>query len=92
MSSPFDANRITLDNFEGIIKVRKKPIIVHALQLNFTEGFKVTTPSGVVHGQYGDYLMFGNSGEKYPCKKEIFEKTYDIVVPSEPDPDTGKEA
>ena len=75
----FNADKITLDNFEGVFKCRKKPIVIHALQINFPEGFIVTTPSGKVKGEPGDYLMFGPSGEKYPCKKDIFEKTYTKV-------------
>jgi len=73
----FNADLITLDNFEGIFKCHKKPIIVHALQLNLPEGFEVTTMEGKLKGKPRDYLMFGVNGEKYPCDKEIFEKTYD---------------
>lgn len=75
----FNADDITLENWEGIRKCMKKPIPVHAVQLNFPEGFNVTTMEGVVHGNQGDYLMFGVSGEKYPCAKEIFEKSYDFI-------------
>ena len=77
--SPFDADPITLTNFEGIVTCRKKPIAVHALQLNFPEGFVVTTKEGKMRGKSGDYLMFGIDGEKYPCDKGIFERSYDIV-------------
>lgn len=76
---PFNADKITLDNFEGIIKCRKKPIVIHALQLNFPEGFEVTTKEGKLFGKPGDYLMFGIKGEKYPCDKEIFEESYEII-------------
>jgi len=79
MTEPFNADKITLGNFQGYIKCRKKPIVVTALQMNFTEGFDVTTMEGKVHGKQGDYLMFGVGGEKYPCAKEIFEKSYDII-------------
>ncbi len=77
----FNADEITLDKLEekDIIKCRKKPIVVKAVQINFPGGFKVTTMEGVVFGKPGDYLMFGVNGEKYPCDKEIFEKTYDII-------------
>lgn len=75
----FNADDITLNNFEGIKKCRKKPIVVHCLQINFPEGFEVTTKEGKLKGKRGDYLMFGIQGEKYPCDKEIFEKTYDII-------------
>ena len=75
----FNADEITLDNFEGIKDCRKKPIIVHCLQMNFPEGFEVTTKEGKLSGKQGDYLMFGIDGEKYPCDKDIFERTYDII-------------
>ena len=80
MMNPFDADNITLNNFEPILKVRKKPIIIHAIQINFPEGFQVTTKEGVMQGKPGDYLIFGIKGEKYPCDKEIFEESYDIVT------------
>ena len=76
---PFNADDITVDNWEPMFRVRKRPVITHATQLNFPEGFEVTTPSGKVKGEKGDYLMIGPGGEKYPCKKEIFDKTYIIV-------------
>lgn len=76
---PFDANNITIDNWQLMMQVRKKPVIVHATQLNFPEGFTVTTKEGVMKGKPHDYLMIGVNGEKYPIDKEIFEKTYDII-------------
>lgn len=30
----------------------------------------------------GDYVITGVAGEFYPCKPSIFERTYDLVVPS----------
>ena len=75
----FNADEITLDNWEGIKKCRKKPLIVHAAQLNFPEGFEVTTMEGKLSGKPGDYLMIGVDGEKYPIDKTIFEKTYNVV-------------
>jgi len=76
---PFNADEITIDNFEGIIMCRKKPIVVHALQLNFPEGFEVTTMEGKLSGKPGDYLIFGIKGEKYPCDKDIFESSYEVL-------------
>lgn len=76
---PFIADDITLNNWEPILRVRKKPIIIHAAQLNFPEGFSVATKEGLMKGKPGDYLMFGAVGEKYPIDKDIFEKTYDIL-------------
>lgn len=79
MSNRFNADNITLNNFEGIKKCRKKPLTVNCVQLNFPEGFEVTTMEGVMKGKPGDFLMFGVNGEKYPCDKEIFEKSYEII-------------
>jgi hypothetical protein len=72
---------INTDNYtiknNGVFKCRKKPIIVHGIEMN--EEFETSTMEGKITGKKGDYLMFGISGEKYPCDKEIFEKTYDII-------------
>lgn len=73
----FNANQITIKNWPRCKPCRKKPIIVHAIQLH--EPFEVDTLEGKMTGEAEDYLMIGVDGEKYPCKKEIFEKTYDWV-------------
>lgn len=42
--------------------------------------FKVKTPEGTSYDvTEADMVMRGVNGEYYPCKKDIFEKTYDIV-------------
>lgn len=43
--------------------------------------FKVQTLEGEMIGEQGDYLVQGVEGELYPCKGEIFEKTYSKVIP-----------
>ncbi len=30
----------------------------------------------------GDYIITGVNGEQYPCKPDIFEKTYELVEDS----------
>lgn len=30
-------------------------------------------------GQLGDFIIQGINGEIYPCKPDIFEKTYELV-------------
>ena len=62
----FNADEITLNNFEGIFACRKKPIIIHALQMNLPEGFSVKTMEGRLSGKQGDYLMFGVNGALEP--------------------------
>lgn len=58
-------------------KAIKRPISVKCIQIN--EEFEVQTLEGVMKGNLGDYLMVGVNGEMYPCAKNIFEKTYDII-------------
>lgn len=39
----------------------------------------VKTLEGVQHVSVGDYVIQGVNGELYPCKPDIFEKTYEVV-------------
>jgi len=60
-----------------IKKFRKKPIIIKAYQTN--KKVIIHTLEGDMLANPGDYIITGVNGEKYPCKKEIFEKTYELV-------------
>lgn len=59
------------------MKAIKKPIEVEVEILK--EDIVIHTIEGDMLGKKGDYLITGIEGEKYPCKKEIFEKTYKII-------------
>lgn len=39
----------------------------------------VRTLEGDMHARVGDYIIKGVNGELYPCKPDIFEKTYEKV-------------
>ncbi|MCT1904109.1 hypothetical protein [Oceanobacillus sojae] len=41
---------------------------------------KIGTLEGIMKANIGDYIIKGINGEFYPCKPEIFEKTYEKVV------------
>ena len=60
-----------------IRKYRKKPVIIEAYQTD-TE-LDIQTLEGVMHANIGDYIITGVHGEIYPCKPDIFEKTYEEV-------------
>lgn len=46
----------------------------------FEDGeFKIWTMEGVMTVNSGDYIIKGIKGELYPCKPDIFEKTYKLV-------------
>lgn len=40
---------------------------------------KIQTLEGVMTAQLGDWIIKGVNGEFYPCKPDIFEKTYEAV-------------
>lgn len=40
---------------------------------------KIKTLEGKMISSVGDYIIKGVNGEFYPCKPDIFEKTYEIV-------------
>ncbi len=39
----------------------------------------ITTLEGVMRAELNDWIIKGVNGEFYPCKPDIFEKTYDVV-------------
>jgi hypothetical protein len=61
----------------NFLKAVKRPIPIRCIQMH--EPFVVETKEGVLKGNAGDYLMVGVKGEMYPCSKEIFEETYELV-------------
>ena len=40
----------------------------------------VATLEGDLHVSSGDWIITGVKGEKYPCKPDIFEATYEKVI------------
>ena len=39
----------------------------------------INTLEGVMRAEPGDYIIQGIAGEIYPCKPDIFAKTYELV-------------
>ena len=58
-------------------KFRKKPVVIEAVQL--TRQVEIKTLEGTMTGNVGDWLITGVNGEQYPCKPDIFEKTYELA-------------
>ena len=40
---------------------------------------EINTLEGVMEASVGDYIIKGVNGEFYPCKPDIFEKTYEAL-------------
>ena len=58
-------------------KYRKKPVVVEAYQTD--KELIIHTLEGDMKANVGDYIITGVNGEQYPCKPDIFEKTYEEV-------------
>jgi hypothetical protein len=44
----------------------------------FSNGFlKIKTLEGIMHANVGDYIIKGVNGEFYPCRPDIFAKSYE---------------
>ena len=60
------------------MKYRKKPVVVEAYKTD--KEVVIHTLEGDMKASIGDYIITGVNGEKYPCKPDIFEKTYEAVT------------
>lgn len=72
-----DAFRLHIDNKVPewfLQKLKENEIIL------FEDGnCYINTLEGVMHSSKGDYIIKGVEGEIYPCKPDIFEKTYEKI-------------
>jgi len=59
------------------MKFRKKPVVIEAYQTD--KELDIETLEGTMHASEGDWIITGVHGEQYPCKPDIFEKTYEPV-------------
>lgn len=59
------------------MKVRKKPVIVEAYQTD--KEIIISTLEGDMKASKGDWIITGVNGEQYPCKQDIFMKTYEFI-------------
>ena len=59
------------------MKFRKKPVVIEAYQTD--KVMYIETLEGIHKASVGDWIITGVNGEQYPCKPDIFEKTYEPV-------------
>jgi len=60
-------------------KFRKRPVVIEAELNSSNEDVPIITLEGTMIANPGDWIITGVKGERYPCKPDIFEKTYDLV-------------
>ena len=58
-------------------KFVKKPIVIEAYQTNRV--MIIQTLEGPLRAAPGDWIITGIRGEQYPCKPDVFQKTYELV-------------
>ena len=51
--------------------------------VSFIDKITIKTLEGEMKASKGDYIIKGVNGEFYPCKPDIFEKTYELVEEEE---------
>ena len=62
-------------NKSQVARFRKKPVIIEAYQTEVE--MVISTLEGDMIASTGDWIITGVNGEQYPCKPDIFEKTYE---------------
>lgn len=61
----------------SVKKFRKRPVVIEAYQTD--QKMIIHTLEGDMTAQVGDWIITGLRGEQYPCKPDIFEKSYELV-------------
>ncbi len=59
------------------MRYRKRPVVVKAYRTS--KEMIIHTLEGDMKADAGDYIITGVEGEQYPCKPDIFKKTYEPV-------------
>lgn len=57
-----------------VYKFQKKPVVIEAYQTD--EEMIIQTLEGPLRAAPGDWIITGVRGEQYPCKPDVFERTY----------------
>lgn len=66
---------------KNVHKFQKKPVIVEAYQTEYE--VIIQTLEGSLRAAPGDWIITGIRGEQYPCKPDVFERTYQRVADDE---------
>ena len=60
-------------------EVTKNNIVLYGEEYKPLEYCEIKTLEGTMRGEAGDYIIRGVNGEIYPCKPDIFNKTYEVA-------------
>lgn len=73
-----EARRLTSKSLESVMKWCDGELWTNDSEREVA-GIEIDTLEGIMIAQFGDYIIKGIQGEFYPCKPDIFKKTYDKV-------------
>lgn len=72
-----------IDNADRIMEIHEF-LGGDTMRINYEDKYnpyiKIETLEGTMKASVGDYIIKGVNGEFYPCKPDIFEKTYERVT------------
>ena len=63
-------------------KFVKKPVVIEAYQTD--KEMVIQTLEGPMQASVGDWIITGIRGEEYPCKPDVFDRTYEEVPQDTP--------
>lgn len=76
----YDVYRWVEENTQGSFDPLAEEVPASGVSIDPATGFLlIATLEGVMQAKPGDYIIQGVEGEFYPCKPDIFEKTYEVV-------------
>jgi hypothetical protein len=76
-----DAIQFTDDGSSCVYKLKEFMGQVHIKYPTPTScALAIDTLEGIMTANQGDWIIKGVNGEFYPCKPDIFEKTYELVT------------
>lgn len=70
-----EAIQFTGNNFDEICRFAGLAVRIVGRE----QSLHINTLEGIMKASPGDYIIKGVNGEFYPCKPDIFEKTYELV-------------
>ena len=78
---PVEIEAVKFDgwNWAECYQFMSDEVLVFPQILKEREYIKIETLEGTMTASRGDWIIKGVNGEFYPCKPDIFEKTYELV-------------
>lgn len=74
-----EALQWTGENIENMRAFARSSVIINNREEWSKPTLQIRTLEGVMNASHGDFIIKGVNGEFYPCKPDIFEKTYELV-------------